>query len=215
MYRTQQVLLVLLGVIFFSTPLLNNACAELSEFSMEIVIDPGEKNIQLINDPNTGTTRIRIEPSSQQIWLTVQLIGTSVESSAKSTMKFSLTRPQTQEPIMTGPPTLSFQIDQLLKKADTYFRDQRFIPPQKDKNAFDLYKAVLKQDPANHHARARIREITTMCKIWADGDYRKGDYKKAKRYYQKYLVVARYILYDLEDESIRQEYQEVEERLKR
>lgn len=99
-------------------------------------------------------------------------------------------------------------INELFAEAEQYFRDQYFLEPP-GKNAFDLYRAILEIDPVNPDAREKLREMLTMLKTWADGDYRKQDYEKAKRYYGKYIVVAEYVLYTLRDTLIESDYQDV------
>lgn len=148
-----------------------------------------------------------IEPEIQEVRKRLKSVGVFILT---PTPKPIPPATPTQTPATVLPPIVS--IDQLLKEADGYLRAQWLTEPP-EKNAFDLYKAVLERAPTNRYAREGLHEITRMCKSWADSDYRRREYSKAERYYRQYLKVAAYILHNLNDRSIEREYWEVKERV--
>jgi tetratricopeptide (TPR) repeat protein len=108
----------------------------------------------------------------------------------------------------TVAPTIS-SLEQLIKYADICFASQQFLTPE-SKNAFVLYKEVLKTDPTNRHAREKIREMLTSYKHWGMSAYNEEKYSQAQRYYQRYLLIAGYVLLDLNDLAVEPEYQEIQ-----
>lgn len=120
--------------------------------------------------------------------------------------------PPTPTPVPLLPTPTPSEIKQLLKKADTYFDEQWFLTPE-NKNAFDVYQDVLRLDPANSHAREKLREMMTVYKRWGDDNYRGGQYSRAKMFYQRYLTIAQYVITDLGEQSISGEFQQVQELL--
>lgn len=79
-------------------------------------------------------------------------------------------------------------IEELLRQADQYFNRQQFTTPP-EANAFDLYQEVLRQDPDNAHARNKIGQMAQTYKIWAENATQRGDEKKARIFYQRYLFL--------------------------
>lgn len=79
-------------------------------------------------------------------------------------------------------------IQELLNQADQYFYRQQFTTPP-EANAYDIYWKVLQKDPKNAYALKRIKQMTKTYRVWADKAYEKGDYRKAKIYYQRYLFL--------------------------
>lgn len=121
----------------------------------------------------------------------------------------------TPKPTATPLPELQARIAQLIERADTAFAMRKFITP-KDMNAFDTYQEVLALDPANQHARESIQKIANAHKKWGDETYERKDYYKAQVYYERYLYVGDYIItmFDSEGQNLKQEYQEVQKRIK-
>ena len=84
--------------------------------------------------------------------------------------------------------TIDKGIEELQKQADRYFSRQQFTTPP-EANAYDLYRKILRQDPDNTHAQKKIQQMAHTYKIWADRAHKKGEYDKAKIFYQRYLFV--------------------------
>ncbi len=101
----------------------------------------------------------------------------------------------------------------LLKAGDMYFEQQQFTTP-KEKNAFNMYKRVLQTDPENRHAREKIYEM--MKKYQAYGKYsdKQREYAKAKIFYQRYILLANYVLDVLGDQDTAPGIREAEKQLK-
>ncbi len=79
-------------------------------------------------------------------------------------------------------------IQELLNQADRYFYRQQFTTPP-EANAYDLYRQVLQQDPQNSYALKKMAQMTRTYKVWADTAREKGDSRRAKVYYQRYLFL--------------------------
>ncbi len=80
-------------------------------------------------------------------------------------------------------------IDDLIARADRYFRQRQFITPA-DANAFDLYQEVLRLDPDQSHARHQIDEMARIYKSWSDIAAQRGDDDTARVYYERYLFLT-------------------------
>ena len=119
--------------------------------------------------------------------------------------------PRPTSPPPTPTPTPS-RIEQLLEKAESYFDQKWFMTPE-DKNAFDVYKEVLRIDPANDHARGKLHDMMRMYKNWGDNNYRQGNYDHAKTFYQRYLVIAEYRVNKFADYRVKLTVQEVQKQL--
>ena len=117
----------------------------------------------------------------------------------------------TSTPTPVPTPTLS-QVEQLLKQAESYFERRQYTTP-KERNAFDFYKQVLQLEPSNRHARKKIGEMVALYKSLGDKAYDQENFPRAKKFYQRYLLVAEYILITLNDQSIQQQEQEVQNTL--
>lgn len=111
----------------------------------------------------------------------------------------------------TPTPTPS-RVPELLEKAEEYFNKKWFLTPE-ETNAFDVYKEILSLHPSHKLAKNRILEMMNQYKIWGDNNYDKGDYEKAATYYERYMLIADYVLQTLKDQSIVTEYEEIEARL--
>jgi len=120
--------------------------------------------------------------------------------------------PPTPTPRPPTPPPTPSEIEQLLKQADTYFDKRWFLTPE-ETNAFDVYQEVLEIDPTNRHAREKLRDMMRTYKAWGDSNYNKTNYSKAQTFYQRSLKIAQYLVEDLGDQSIIQEFQEVQKQL--
>jgi formylglycine-generating enzyme required for sulfatase activity len=100
-----------------------------------------------------------------------------------------------------------------LKQADTYFEKRRFLTPE-DQNAYTLYQKVLERDPANRHALEKLRMMITLYKEWGEASYQVENYSKAQMYYQRYSMIAQYMLNDLGIQSLDRELREIETQLR-
>lgn len=106
------------------------------------------------------------------------------------------------------------KIQQHLQNAKTYLERKSLTTP-KNANAFDEYKAVLDIDPANSDARKGMYAILDRYELWAEDEYKKGNYRRTQSLYERYLFVADYMLDTLGEEEIRQKIQVVKNRLNR
>lgn len=113
----------------------------------------------------------------------------------------------------TATPILE-KIQQHLQNAETYL-DKKWLMTPQAANAFDEYKAVLELDPANRDARQGLYVILDKYELWAEDEYKKGNYQRTKSLYQRYLLVADYMLNTLKEEEVRQKIQIVRTRLQR
>ena len=84
--------------------------------------------------------------------------------------------------------SVSTGLQELLLQADRYFTQQQFTTPP-EANAYDLYREVLRRDPENTHAMKKINQMAKTYKVWATNAYEKGEYQKAKIFYQRYLFL--------------------------
>ncbi len=103
-------------------------------------------------------------------------------------------------------------IEQQLEIANEYFEKQHFLTPENE-NAFEIYQAVLERDPDNHHAREKILEMAGMYKAWAEDAYTGKNTDKARIYYDRYRILAEYLAYTLQDQSMQQALRDMQERL--
>ncbi|MDM8525615.1 hypothetical protein QUF80_19775 [Desulfococcaceae bacterium HSG8] len=104
------------------------------------------------------------------------------------------------------------KIDELLKKADNYFKKRWFTSPKR-RNAFNIYQKVLKLKPENTYAQEKIRAIRQFYKSRAESYHKKNRCAKTRTYCDKYLVVARYESDILGNQDIKQEIQEIQDLL--
>ena len=104
--------------------------------------------------------------------------------------------------------------NKLAKKGDSYFIAQKFTTP-KNKNAFLLYKASLESNPTNEYSLKRIKEILKIYKKQGDQAFQKGFYKKAGKYYNRYLRVAEYVLEKFKSNRIKRELKKIKKRIKK
>lgn len=111
----------------------------------------------------------------------------------------------------TPTPTPS-RVPELLQKADEYFGKKWFLTPE-ETNAFDVYKEILRLEPSNTLAKARIFEMMKQYRVWGDNNYDKTEYDKAKNYYERYMTIAEYVLQSLQDQSILSEHQKITARM--
>lgn len=178
-----------------------------------------ENDVVTVNvvDPNTGET-------IAQGVINIKLADTIIDTpgnTAQDSVEFTLLTPVPTEvqtpisgpssPTLTSTPTHS-SLEQKLKKADEYFTRQRYTTP-KNENAFEIYQEILREEPSNAHAREKIRQMAAIYKKWGDTAYRQKKYSKAESHYQRYMLVARYMLHTLGDEEVKQDIQEIEKQI--
>ncbi len=102
---------------------------------------------------------------------------------------------------------------QHLRNAERYFANSWYTTSPTGQTAFDEYKAVLKLDPDNQAAREGLHRILSRYKQRGDEEYAKGQYDRAMIFYERYVIVAEYLLDTLNDQHVRPELQYVEERI--
>lgn len=111
-------------------------------------------------------------------------------------------------PTSTVTPTPSLmsseEIEKLLEKADRDFKITLYT------DAFGGYKEVLRLAPGNQHARQKIHEMAVNLKQWAEKAYSEADYKKAKRYFQRYVEIAQYMIVDLREQNVTSEIKKLQ-----
>lgn len=106
----------------------------------------------------------------------------------------------------------SSHVLKLMQKANEYFNKKWYLTPEAT-NAFGVYKEILSLHPSHKLARERILAMMNQYKVWGDNNYDDGDYEKAAIYYERYMLIADYVLNTLQDQSILPAYQEIESRL--
>ena len=119
-------------------------------------------------------------------------------------------RPATRAPL--APTPTPSRIVQLLKLADQYFDQQWFLTP-KDTNAFDVYAEVLRLEPSNRYARKRLETMLQTYYNWGTKNFTQGNYEKTKTYYQRYLVLAEFLIFELGEEQLTEKVQDVQRKL--
>lgn len=112
-------------------------------------------------------------------------------------------------PTPTPTPSRTFE---LLHKANEYFEKRWFTTPE-ETNAFDLCQEVFKIDPGNQKAQELMRKIMQTYRSWGNNAYEQENYTKAATNYKKYLLVADYMINTLGDQSIKQEFEEIQDKL--
>lgn len=105
-------------------------------------------------------------------------------------------------------------IQQQLRKADGLFKGKKYTTPPRN-NAFDIYKNILRSEPANPHARKKIRKIMQEYKKWGDNAYNQRRYGRSGTHYRKYLRIAEYVMNEFGDKSIGEEIRRVRRRLEK
>ncbi len=108
----------------------------------------------------------------------------------------------------------SLLTDNLLKEGDVCFDQQQFTFP-KENNAYDIYKKVLKINPENRHAREKIYEMAKIYQSWGRNADKRKNYKAAKRFYQRYLSIAGYVLEKFGDQGMEPDMQTIQSRLRK
>lgn len=136
-----------------------------------------------------------IDEKSQQTTINVTVSNDAGEQASDS-ITFTLT-----DPTLSLQEELSGTIEQLVTIADHYVEIKYWTSPEKT-NAFAIYKQVLERDPNNTHAQEKLHEIAQGYKAWGDENYEKlSSYRNrqaaqndAKTFYERYLLVAQYLL---------------------
>ncbi len=116
-------------------------------------------------------------------------------------------------------------IEQLVEMAENTLKHGYLTTPE-IMNAFDICKEILGRDTGHPRAREIIYEIAERYKIWGDPKYGQASREsnedrynqaviiKAKMYYERYVIVAKYIEKTLKDRSVKSERKDVEKRLR-
>lgn len=168
-------------------------------------------------DPNTGETvaqgviHVKLADTlTDDTGKTAQdtIVSTLSASEPKDTQ---ISTPVSSSPTLTSTP-IQTSFEQQLKKADAYFTRRQYTTPKHD-NAFEIYQDILREDPSHAHAKEKIGQMAAIYKKWGDNAYQQKKYSKAESYYQRYVLVARYMFHTLGDETVKQEIEEVEKRI--
>ena len=167
-----------------------------------------------------GENKIKIEVTDTDFQL-VREVRTVVRNSSgasETSQKKDITSDPmtpTPQPISTTPalptPTPT-QIEQLLKLADQYFDQQWFLTP-KESNAFDVYAEVLRLEPSNLHARERLQTMLQKYDNWGTKSSTQGNHEKTKTYYQRYLVIAEFLISQQGEQELTEKVQDVQSKL--
>ncbi len=119
----------------------------------------------------------------------------------------------TPTPTPTPSPTMTLSLlENHLRNGARYFRKKWYTTPN-GKNAFDEFKAALQIEPTNRRARQGVYNILRKYSYWADDEYQKGGHGRAKKAYERYLLVADFLIATFNDEGVRQQVKEIRERL--
>jgi len=137
--------------------------------------------------------------------------STTTSSSVTSTTSDVTSSTTTSSPATT---TTVDYIRQQLKKANELFKKKQYTTPQRN-NAFAIYKKILRSEPANPHARKKIRKMMQDYKKWGDNAYNQGKYDRSGTHYRKYLKIAEYVMDNFGSNSIRKEIGKVRKRMER
>ncbi len=105
------------------------------------------------------------------------------------------------------------EVEEHLKKAREYLEKKWYTTPA-GQNALEEYQTALTLEPANKTARKGIYDLAKKYKYWGDDEYQKANLQNAKNVYQRYLIVAEYLVKTFQDDNIRQETETIQERLK-
>jgi len=117
--------------------------------------------------------------------------------------------PPTLAPISQG----SLTIEEHLKKAAEYLEKKQYTTPQ-GQNALEEYQAVLGIEPENKTARKGVYDLVKKYQYWGDDEYQKQNRENAKNVYQRYVVVAEYLVNTFHDDAVRKRLDEIQTRLK-
>ncbi len=115
-------------------------------------------------------------------------------------------------PAITPTPTRS-EIDAWLTQANEYFENTWFLTPE-NQNAFALYQKVLKRDPANAEAKARIFEMMAQYRQKADEAAAQNP-ERAETFYERYLTLATYARKQFRDQQIANDIAQVQQEIRR
>lgn len=112
----------------------------------------------------------------------------------------------------TATSTISPEILQLLKTADAYFQRTFYTEPE-GQNALSLYQQALEIDPANQHALEKIHTMAENYKMWAERDVQQQNYDRARKYYERYLLIAEYLSSTFNEQQLTQDIHTVQQQL--
>lgn len=79
-------------------------------------------------------------------------------------------------------------VSQLLKEAEEYFQEQRYLTPV-NKNAYAAYQSVLSLEPGNTIARTQIEKIKDIYRTTGERDFQQNDYASALSSFEKYMLI--------------------------
>jgi hypothetical protein len=103
------------------------------------------------------------------------------------------------------------KVTQLLAQAEECLEKKWLMTPEHD-NAFHCYQEVLTLAPENRQAREGVYAIARQYKEWGD-NYYSTNFQQAFTYYKRYLQVTEYIFDMFGDETLRFEYDDVNQRI--
>ncbi len=72
---------------------------------------------------------------------------------------------------------------------------------------------MLEIESDNRHAREKIYEMAKIYRKWGDNAYQQANNQKARTYYQRYLLIAEYLITDFGDAQIQSEIEEIKNNL--
>jgi tetratricopeptide (TPR) repeat protein len=103
-------------------------------------------------------------------------------------------------------------IEALLDQGNAFFAGQRFLLPEKE-NAFEIYQEVLRLNPENRHALGKIRAMIETYHAWAEEMLGMGRHDEAMTFFERYLLIARYMLSLTQEPDIQENYLAVQARM--
>ncbi|GAK53943.1 hypothetical protein U14_05220 [Candidatus Moduliflexus flocculans] len=116
-------------------------------------------------------------------------------------------------PTLAPVPQDALSAESHVKKAAEYLEKRQYTTPQ-GQNAFEEYQAALSIEPDNNAARKGVYDLARKYKYWGDDEYQKQNFQNAKNIYQRYIVVAEYLVSAFDDDAMRKNLEEVQVRLK-
>ncbi len=121
--------------------------------------------------------------------------------------------PETVPAIAPTPRPTRSEVEEWLAQANEYFEKTWFLTPE-DQNAFALYQKVLKRDPTNAEAKARMFDMMRHYRQKADESAEQKP-ERAKILYQRYLTIATYARKQFQDQQIADDIAQVQRQIRR
>jgi len=143
----------------------------------------------------------QIEEASAKVTITVRATDDTGNITNENIILHLRSSLSGSEPDLTPLPA---EIVRLLETAEKCFRGTSYTEP-KGQNAYELYRKVLRLAPENRIAHEKIQKMAENYKLWWDREYNKKNNAKAAKYYQRYLLIAAYLLTELHEQSIEAE----------